>query len=1211
MSSPRRFKRRRLAPAADEHAAPPDAKRARSASGSGGAPLPPAAPPLRRGQTKAARTRRMRKEASKKAVQARKPPEPHAGAASESAGQAAIQTTADATDGAAAAAAGPAGDAPAAAAAEGGGQRPASPPAAKPGTGRSEAARQGAVSGRRGRPPRDGRPRNDADRRRNIERTGQIPKAHCVLPPGADPTGVISAKIRLQHQIDAMIHAWRMEHSNGRRNTQVPPLCLLCDKFPGSEEQDVACIYNSLCSPVERSQASNTGPGQHAAVGQSRRPNRQGEHLCPSQDADPPAAESAPSADGAGGPRGASEPRSGSAAEAGEGSAAAGEAAVSDAEEVPAHEADRAGSCSLPPDEDGASSEDDSCGKPPDRRGKPRPPRPISNGGSDARASPPPPLPGVERPALEALERDEHLREATAQAAADVVAIPPVFPGTGAGEQRNIDHDGCGEKEILAWRHWTLELCKRLDRVMLGDIMSSAVDLEPPGMDCNCVCVRENNMWPLKGKLAGPEAAGERLPQPGDYVWYRTALGRGEEQPYLCVRLGRALNMHHTEYAKLEGFITVERMVPDTLWWRLAADVNSVRFHICDHLPHDVQHCSSDAAFWDFVYRQWDAMPEPPEFRPLLPQVGPVAGGPWAKWAWYLSRKLRLGVPWTDARMDSLRFLNQAGLGADAVRILALRWRHRGGRPPVERPPRFPPPRLVDPPTPGAWSAPAEESEAQLLRRLPRDRPVALLVAECARYQVPGNASLDAQERYEFMEAAVLAEEQKGRVSVLRLRASFGWLQPHLDAVVSELAQVANVIEGDYSAEAYYLALLQKAGRLLHWGSYQGTELESPAEFVHAAITAAAAARWAALSLSPGLGVPVFVVGRPPGHHASACPAWQSNAAYRIESDGEQLWTHAVAPRRNAHGGCFIPVALPALLASAAYGGCDSTALIDVDVHMPDGYVGDLHAILGHLVRRRPQDDSPLIGALRRTWRELLVTSSHTMCYPWDIGLGATQQTDVVRFRHRRNPSFAYSQLYSSVDESYACPGCGAAFPSKKALAKHTQMKRKQAIALRKAGAERIGEAKKCTEELPDEPETVVRIQIGRQKEGKRPRAGRPTTAEKVKESGRHLLAQELWHTAGKVLWEEHWQRAFHQAKDAKAWIISLGLDSAFEEDACTGKSSGWGFGETEFVMIGRAVGSAKAKARVFVMEGGYAQSACAHLGTVIRGAFEGVVGEV
>eukprot|EP01062_Namystynia_karyoxenos_P000637 TRINITY_DN10233_c0_g1_i1.p1 TRINITY_DN10233_c0_g1~~TRINITY_DN10233_c0_g1_i1.p1 ORF type:complete len:1017 (+),score=273.70 TRINITY_DN10233_c0_g1_i1:82-3051(+) len=835
-------------------------------------------------------------------------------------------------------------------------------------------------------------------------------------------------------------------------------------------------------------------------------------------------------------------------------------------------------------------------------------------------------------------------------------ALPLAHPDKPAG---SVDCHLPSERALSEWRDWVLEgpahrRCSPVDTVPLCSVAGvGAVPADYDPADCTAVTARSAAPTPAAGQLQGPVRA-------GDCVWYRSGACSPAQLP---VRLGRVAAAHSGEAGS--GPVVVERMVPNTLWWRLTADVGGAQRGLAEALPEDED-------FWEDVKGHL----RPADCERTLPLMRISLGNLEHLWWRRVARSAQgTAVRWSDERLDSLQWLLQ-GCGlrpAAAVRLLAFRWRCRGGRWAAERPA----------PLLGAAAGPREEGEAKAVARLCTDRPVLILVEDC-----PADAGVLAEAR---------RAQQEGTACLLEVSSSTGWMRPHLTAALSELAQAAGELGGSFTAEGYWAAVVDRAGRVgLGCGSRSG-----PAERARAAVAVAAAARWAAATLSPKLRVPVLVLSGLSGRQSSLSPAWQGTAAQQPSAEGGAFAGSCFATRTTPGGSAAaVPTVLPALLAAAAHGGCANTALLCSGTCPPSGLFGDLHNLLARLGGQRG-GGSALVQELQRRWRGLLLASAHAA--PDHGGLAPTDRT--LQLSLGDEDAFAYRALWSAVGEQWICStGCRSRFPRRALLEEHRAAARhciataehvaadagvpqaplqsarisggrcgsyhcsvadgvlsfrgartgELIVALRMAslsvtfaftstdcrfpaivckgtlsdragtGAVHcplpVGRAARCTAGFRDmvrshgsaAADAAVQRAAAADVAAVAPCSHTPAEPEAAallelrlrrSDAGRALPLHQ-WGAAGDLLWEHHWKKALQAARRADALLLSLGLDPA----AVGPEGQRAGFGPAHWAALGTAIGAAAARSRVVVLEGGSPRPEDGErLGEVIRAVAAGM----
>lgn len=125
-----------------------------------------------------------------------------------------------------------------------------------------------------------------------------------------------------------------------------------------------------------------------------------------------------------------------------------------------------------------------------------------------------------------------------------------------------------------------------------------------------------------------------------------------------------------------------------------------------------------------------------------------------------------------------------------------------------------------------------------------------------------------------------------------------------------------------------------------------------------------------AADLSEQEGVPVIVLGRPPGHHATCCQHNDISAPW-VQSPGGKLNAHSL------DGGCVYPSCWVAAVHSLREGSSSRLAYIDVDAHKPDGIWKEMERLrsLGNKQR------AALLGNAGQC-EKVLFASVHIDSYP-------------------------------------------------------------------------------------------------------------------------------------------------------------------------------------------------------------------------------------
>lgn len=142
-------------------------------------------------------------------------------------------------------------------------------------------------------------------------------------------------------------------------------------------------------------------------------------------------------------------------------------------------------------------------------------------------------------------------------------------------------------------------------------------------------------------------------------------------------------------------------------------------------------------------------------------------------------------------------------------------------------------------------------------------------------------------------------------------------------------------------------------------------------------LTGAKRAVWAMLvasifatDLSQKEGVPVVVLGRPPGHHATCCHLTDLTAPW-VQSPGGKLMGHGM------DGGCMYPSVWVAAVHSLRAGYASRPAYIDVDAHKPDGIWKEMERLRGLGKKQRTE----MLGDADRC-EKVLFASVHIDSYP-------------------------------------------------------------------------------------------------------------------------------------------------------------------------------------------------------------------------------------
>jgi len=124
-----------------------------------------------------------------------------------------------------------------------------------------------------------------------------------------------------------------------------------------------------------------------------------------------------------------------------------------------------------------------------------------------------------------------------------------------------------------------------------------------------------------------------------------------------------------------------------------------------------------------------------------------------------------------------------------------------------------------------------------------------------------------------------------------------------------------------------------------------------------------------ATDLSVKAGVPVLVLGRPPGHHATCGHDLRLGDTWRAPCG--QL------PGASLGGGCFYPSVWLAALHSLRKGHAKRLAYVDIDAHMPDGVWKEVD----HFSKLKKDQRDFLIGK-RNSCTGILFSSIHIDGYP-------------------------------------------------------------------------------------------------------------------------------------------------------------------------------------------------------------------------------------
>eukprot|EP00756_Hemistasia_phaeocysticola_P007422 Hpha_TRINITY_DN14251_c0_g1::TRINITY_DN14251_c0_g1_i3::g.22670::m.22670 len=183
--------------------------------------------------------------------------------------------------------------------------------------------------------------------------------------------------------------------------------------------------------------------------------------------------------------------------------------------------------------------------------------------------------------------------------------------------------------------------------------------------------------------------------------------------------------------------------------------------------------------------------------------------------------------------------------------------------------------------------------------------------------------------------------------------------------------------------------------------------------------------------------------------HSSAVTQWETPVHWEVTEREGRLRASKSMLRRTGRGGCFIPCAIAAMLACVGHGNSNQTALVDVDVHAPDGHLGDLHGVLAHLTHQPDgsllERQSGLVAGLRKKWNKLVLLTAHLTMYPEECEIPPVCDDLSLRFKGRgEKKDFTYARRVATMTENWWCEGCRMRFERKDSLIEHIDKKAKK-----------------------------------------------------------------------------------------------------------------------------------------------------------------------